>query len=414
MANIRKDQVSVAKNRSGERRAFYDELNALKHYFEGMAPELEVTVRDAALGVEGYVVVWNTGITAGGPLEGCAKGGTRIAPHVSLDEVKMLARTMALKNAAAGLPLGGAKSGLKLDPSAPGFEKQYRRFVRLCAPLLYENGGPFGGFGFDIGARPEHALWACDELKSTRSFTGKPLNMGGTDYDREGIAGLGVAIAGSTMMEVKNENPATATFAIQGVGALGAGVLRYFSEGGARLAGLGDPKYSGTWAFDRPLSAELYRALIGQDIDAAKSRLPKEAKKISETAEDVLYLPVDILFPCAVQNVITAGNVDRIRARYVCEGANGPVAADARANLHDRGIPLVPDFIANAGGVIAAFTELTSEGSNKAEEAKALVREKIAANVRTLFEIAGHYDADPQDAGLHMALSKIKGAAARS
>ncbi|HTS51938.1 MAG TPA: Glu/Leu/Phe/Val dehydrogenase dimerization domain-containing protein [Burkholderiales bacterium] len=390
------------------RHAFHAELKSLKDYFDAMAPELEVTVRDPALAIEGYVVVWNTGISIGGPLEGCGKGGTRITPQVSLDEVKMLARTMALKNAAAGLPLGGAKSGLKLDPSAPGFESRYRRFVRLCAPLLYENGGAFGGFGFDIGARPEHALWACDELKSTRCFTGKPLSMGGTDYDREGIAGLGVAVAGSTMLEVKGESAATAAFAVQGMGAMGAAVLRYFGEAGARLAALGDPKYEGSWTFDQPLSADLRRALVRQDTGEAKALLPREGKKISGDASDVLYQRADILFPCAVQNVIVAGNVDRIQARYVCEGANGPVADEARASLHSRGIPLVPDFIANPGGVVAAFVELTSESPNKAEEAKALTREKIAANVRELFEIAERYGAEPQDAGLYMALAKIR------
>lgn len=114
------------------REVFYAELRSLEDYFAAMQPELEVTVRDPVLNVEGYVVVWNTGISVGGPLERSGKGGTRITPNVSLDEVKMLARTMALKNAAAGLPLGGAKSGLKLDPSAPGFERQYRRFVRVC------------------------------------------------------------------------------------------------------------------------------------------------------------------------------------------------------------------------------------------------------------------------------------------
>jgi glutamate dehydrogenase/leucine dehydrogenase len=401
--------MTTSGNGNSERHAFYAELKALKDYFGGMAPELEATVRDPALDVESYVVVWNTGITAGGPLEGCAKGGTRITPQVSLGEVKMLARTMALKNAAAGLPLGGAKSGLKLDPSAAGFEKQYRRFVRLCAPLLYENGGPFGGFGFDIGARPEHALWACDELGSTRCFTGKPLSMGGTDYDREGIAGLGVAVAGATMMEVKGQSPATATFALQGMGALGAAVLRYFSETGARLAGLGDPRYAGTWAFDRALSTALHRALVKQDIAAAKSRLPEEGRKVSERAEDVLNQPVDILFPCAVQDVVTGANVDRIRARYLCEGANGPVTEEARANLHSRQIALVPDFIANPGGVIAAFVELTSDSTNKAEEAKTLAREKIAANVRELFGIVERYGASPQDAAMYMALAKIRG-----
>ena len=388
--------------------AFHAELKDLTQFFGAMQPELEVTVRDPALGVEGYVVVWNTGISAGGPLERSGKGGTRITPNVTLDEVKMLARTMALKNAAAGLPLGGAKSGLKLDPSVPGFEKQYRRFVRLCAPFLHENGGPFGGFGFDIGARPEHALWACDELKSMRSFTGKPLNMGGTDYDREGIAGLGVAVAGATVLEVHGDKPANATFAIQGLGAMGAAVLRYLSDMGATLGTLGDPKYGGTWAFDRPPSAELHRSLITQDVEQARRLLSAEGRQMSSRAEEVLYADVDMLFPCAVQNVITEGNVDLVRARYVCEGANGPVTETARERLHERHIPLVPDFIANCGGVIAAFLELTSTSQDKVKEAKKLTRQKIADNVRKMFEIANANGAQPQQAGLYMALGKIR------
>jgi glutamate dehydrogenase/leucine dehydrogenase len=151
---------------------------------------------------------------------------------------------------------------------------------------------------------------------------------------------------------------------------------------------------------------------VSQDIDKAKALLPKEGKRISSHAEDVLYLETDILFPCAVQNVVTADNVDRIRASYVCEGANAPVTEAARARLHDRGIACVPDFIANPGGAIAAFVELTSTGTNKAEEAKILTREKIAANVRRLFEVAERYAADPQHAGMYMALARIRDTAA--
>ena len=403
------EESTRSTSSTSERNAFYAELKALKDHFQATPPELEVTVRDPVLGVEGYVVVWNTAISAGGPLEGCGKGGTRITPQVTLDEVRMLARTMALKNAAAGLPLGGAKSGLRLDPAAAGFEKQYRRFVRLCAPLLHENGGPFGGFGFDIGARPEHALWACDELKSTRSFTGKPLHLGGTDYDREGIAGLGVAVSGLTLMDVHGGSATSAPFAVQGVGAMGAAVVRYFSEMGAHLAALGDPRYGGTWMLEAPPSAELRSALGAQEVEKASALLAAQAKKISDDPADVLYCSVDILFPCAVQSAITSDNVGRVQARYVCEGANAPVTEDARAHLHRRNTPVVPDFIANPGGVIAAFVELTSGSANKAEQAKALAREKIAANVRRLFEVAHRYGADPQDAGMYMALSRIRG-----
>ncbi|QQG37234.1 MAG: Glu/Leu/Phe/Val dehydrogenase [Micavibrio aeruginosavorus] len=386
---------------------FEEQLRDLKGRFAAMMPELESIVRDPALGVEGYIVVWNTGISVGGPMERSGKGGTRITQNVTLDEVKMLARTMALKNAAAGLPLGGSKSGLRADPSAPDFEKKYRRFVKLCAPFLRENGGPFGGFGFDIGGRPEHALWACDELKSTTCFTGKPVSMGGTDYDREGIAGLGVAVAGRTMMEIQGVKPSESMFAVQGMGAMGAAVFRYFSETGAQLRALADPKYGGTWMMRSSPGAELKHALICQDKDAVIKLLPQEADKLSDDCESVLYLDADILFPCAVQNVLTETNSVKVKARFVCEGANGPCTEEARTKLHERGIHLVPDFIANSGGVIAAFVELTSKSAAKAEEAKAMTRQKVEANVRELYDLVARHRCEPQQAGLYMALSKI-------
>ncbi len=384
---------------------FYSQLASLKARFADMKPEFETTVRDPELGVEGYVVVWNTQISVGGPMERSGKGGTRVTTSVTMDEVKMLARTMALKNAAAGLPLGGSKSGLRADTSAPDFEKKYRRFVKLCAPFLRENGGPFGGFGFDLGAQPQQAIWACDELKSTSCFTGKPLSMGGTDYDREGIAGLGVAVAGQTMMDVRGVRPQT--FAVQGMGNMGAAVLRYFSETGARLSAMADPKYGGTWVFAKPLSADLLTALVKQDVATVSRMLPQEGQKISDDSEEVLYQETDILFPCAVQNVLTETNSVKVRAKFVCEGANGPCTEEAREKFHERGISLVPDFIANSGGVIAAFVELTSKSDKKADEAKAMTREKIASNVREMYALADRYGSAPQDAGMYIALSKI-------
>ena len=121
----------------------------------------------------------------------------------------------------------------------------------------------------------------------------------------------------------------------------------------------------------------------------------------------MLYQDADILFPCAVQDVITQDNVDRVRARFVCEGANGPVTQAARSHLHRRGVVLVPDFIANPGGAIAAFVELTSTGTEKAEEAKTLTREKISGNVRAVFELVKRYRCEPQQAALYLALSRI-------
>lgn len=396
-----------AQQTTSTRDEFYDQLNALKDRFTAMPPELEVTLRDPAMGVEGYVVVWNTGISVGGPMERSGKGGTRITPNVSLDEVKMLARTMSLKNAAAGLPLGGSKAALKADPSAPDFEQKYRRFAQLCKPFLRENGGVFGGFGFDIGGRPEHALWICDELKSTTCFTGKPKEMGGTDYDREGIAGLGVAVAAITSQEVKGENLNKTSFAVQGMGAMGAAVLRYFAESGATMTYMADPKYGGTWKFASSISTALHNAMVHQDVETVKALLPQEGTLLSDSADDVLFQKVDVLFPCAVQNVITESKADRVKATTIVEGANGPVTEEARTALFGMGVTVIPDFIANPGGIIAAFVELTSASSDKVTESKAMTRERIAANVRDMLETAAQYNVEPTHAGHFMALSRI-------
>jgi glutamate dehydrogenase/leucine dehydrogenase len=325
----------------------------------------------------------------------------------------MLARTMALKNAAAGLPLGGAKSGLKANPDAPDFEKTYRRFAQLMKPHLHEFGGKYGGFGFDIGARPIHPKWICDELKSTRSFTGKPVDMGGTDYDKEGIAGLGVATAARALLKVKYKDVKGASFAVQGVGAMGAAVIRYFSEHGAVLKAISDPRYGGTYVFKDGAPPELVKALSAMDSKKVNELLVSMPEPTD--AADVLYQPVDVLFPCAVHNVIREDNVDKIKAKNVVEGANGPCTDGARAALQAKGITVIPDFIANPGGIIAAYVELTSKVTPeenaktraKVNEAKEITIARITANIEKLMKLVADNGIDPVKAGRYMAYKNI-------
>lgn len=386
---------------------FVTQLNELRTEFEKRPPVLVETVSDADLDIEGYVVVWNTKISEGGPLHNCGKGGTRIHPELTLDEIKMLARSMALKMAAAGLPLGGSKSGLKADPKAENFEAQYRRFVSLCKPFLHENGGVFGGFGFDIGAEPIHAIWACDELGSTRSFTGKPLDMGGTDYDREGIAGLGVAVAAKALLEEKGTSAQGATYAVQGLGAMGAAVVRYFDEYGGALRALSDPLYGGTWIFETDPPQDLIDALVQRDSDQVSQLLEKHGRKISGDTQDVLYQDVDMLFPCAVQYVLTEENVSKVKARFISEGANNATTEEAYEKLYEMGVIDIPGIIANPGGVIAAFVELTSESDSKVREAKEMTIEKIEVNVQKLLALVSQHNVSPSQAAEYMALSNI-------
>lgn len=394
--------------------SFLEELTALQRQFEDTKPELELTVRDPALGVEGYVIVWNTIADSGNPLGRCGKGGTRITPAVSIDEIRMLAKKMALKNAAANLPLGGAKSGLRADPEEPDFERKYRRFVSLVKPILRENGGIFGGFGFDIGARPEHPHWACDELQSYRSFTGKPVEMGGTDYDVEGHAGLGVAVAARTLLELDGKSPHGLTFAVQGGGAMGAAVIRYFSEFGARLQSISGPICGATFKFEEQLPATLIESLSHRDHETSCALL-KEHQYPTEPMENIIYQDVDVLFPCAVQEVITEENAHLIKARMVVEGANGPCTDRARTILHERGIQVIPDIAANPGGIIAAFVELTSRVSPEenvrtrqiVEEAKSLTRSKVRENVERIFQVVGRFNVEPALAAQFYALRNM-------
>ena len=409
--------------RSGELKVgdvmeFLNELHHLQARFDALKPELWLTVRDPEHGVEGYVVVWTTLNAIGGPLGRTGKGGTRITPTVTIDEIGRLARTQSLKNAAAGLKLGGAKSGLQADPHAENFEETYRRFVRLVAPLLHENGGPWGGLGYDLGGDPIHCMWACDELDSTRGFTGKPVAMGGTDYDHEGIAGLGVAVAGATLLEDRGADIGSTTAAVQGLGAMGAAVARYYTQLGGMVTTISDPRIGGTWRLREPLCDALLDDVTVMDFMAVREHLERDGHECLPL-DAVLYGDEPLLFPCAVQDVIDTHNVPRLHAKYVVEGANNPCTAAARAALHERSIDVIPDFIANPGGAISAYVELTSDVSDdenartgaKVEEAKQVTREMVADNVRQVLELSAAASASPTDAATVLAIRRVFGEA---
>ena len=170
------------------------------------------------------------------PWRGPAKADLRCEVTLDLAQVGRLARTMAVKMRRPDYRWECAKSGVKMDKNDPQYERKWRRFVELTAPLLHERGGPFGGYGYDKGCRiPDNAVWTVDELTtrqigSQRSFTGKPVAMGGTDYDREGIAGSGVAVAARTLLETIGKSCAWRAFAVQGVGAMGAASVAIFAN----------------------------------------------------------------------------------------------------------------------------------------------------------------------------------------
>ncbi|RKY21820.1 MAG: Glu/Leu/Phe/Val dehydrogenase [Planctomycetota bacterium] len=373
--------------------------------FHRIKPELELSVRDPDLDVEGYVVVWNLPEPGG-----FGKGGTRVTPTVSLDEVGMLARTMSLKNAAAGVPMGGAKSGIRGNPRGPGFKQQFQAIARRFKPLFPEHGGPFGGMGFDMGARPEFVDWFIEATGMPQRFTGKPAELGGTDYDLHGIAGLGVAVAARAALMAAGGTAEGASFAVQGLGAMGAGVVRWFSSFGGHARWVSDPLVGGAWELpdelDPAARQQIVDAITAMDRERLHELLREHGKNIGPP-QAVLYQDVDVLFPCAVHDVIHKGNVSDVIARVVSEGANGPCTADARDALQDQGAVVLPDFLANSGGIIAAWVEMTEQGGDKAAEAKRRTEQIIDANVRRVLADATRLDVSPYQSAMSMALRRV-------
>ena len=249
------------------------------------------------------------------------------------------------------------------------------------------------------------------ELGSTRCFTGKPVEMGGTDYDVEGIAGLGVSVAAETWLEETGQSPSSASIAVQGAGAMGAAVCRYAVEAGMTLRFLADPRLGGCWQIESEFDGALRDAVIRMDFDAVKAEL-EAGPHICMDLDDVLVQAVDILFPCAAQYVIDADNVDTINAKAVVEGANNPCTNDARSELYARGVTVVPDFI-------AANVELVSEVTNeenaktraKVTEAMEFTRTKVSTNVRQMLALADSVGVDPVRAGLYLSYQRVFGEA---
>ena len=230
--------------------------------------------------------------------------------------------------------------------------------------------------------------------------------------------GLGVAVAARTMLEETGRSPSSATIAVQGVGATGAAVCRYATEYGMTVRYIADPRIGGCWRIESEFDGPLAEAIVTMDFEAARTAL-EEGPHVCTELDDVLVQSVDVLFPCAVQDVITADNVDAIAASAVVEGANNPCTMEARGLLEDRGVTVIPDFIANSGGAIAANVEMVSDVTDeenartRAEvtEPKEFTEQTVAGNVRRAMELADEAGVGITRAGLLISYQRVFGEA---
>jgi glutamate dehydrogenase/leucine dehydrogenase len=367
-------QIEEARRLVEEATGFADELG----------PAAVVILRNAVTGVEAIVVLDNV---AAGP----AIGGVRMMPDVSVEEVARLARAMTLKNAAARLPHGGGKAGIVADPSMSPSDKEaaVRWFARSIRGLDQYIPGP------DMGTDETCMAWVYDEIGRC---VGLPSVLGGIPLDELGATGFGLAVAADAVEAAGLIELDGARVAIQGFGAVGRNAARFLAERGAVLVSISN----------RAGSVTNSNGLDISELDAWQSNgksVGSFAGGESGTPEAPLWADCDILVPAARGDVITATTVGRVRARLVLEGANLPITTQAEATLHDRGVLCIPDWIANAGGVICGSVEY--RGGSRAE-AFSLIDETIRENTAAIVERSLKESIPPRRAAEELATSRVE------
>lgn len=290
---------------------------------------------------------------------GPAKGGLRYHPDVNMEECEALASLMTWKCSLAGIPYGGGKGGISVDPfelSEHEREMMTRTFAARIAPIIgdwQDVPAP------DVNTGGQEMVWIMDTISKLRGrlepgcVTGKPVAYWGSK-GRTAATGLGVSTCVLELLKTQHIDPKDATVIVQGFGNVGTYNALFLQEAGCKIVGISDI----TGGYYNP---------NGIDIAAAKAYVEKHPKRILEgyaeaglvkmSGEDILEQECLVLSPCALEGVISDKNADKLKCTYIIEGANGPIRPSGDEILDKRGILVVPDFLANSGGVIGSYFE---------------------------------------------------------
>jgi glutamate dehydrogenase (NAD(P)+) len=360
-------------------------MHDVDRYADDLGPAKIIRVHEPALGLRAVLAVDNV---ARGP----SIGGLRMAPDVTTEECVRLARAMTLKNAAAGLGHGGGKSVLAGDPRMPRERKE--QLIRAFAHALRNEEDYV--FGPDMGTDETCMAWVHDEIGRA---VGLPAALGGIPLDAIGATGWGLRHAAEAAAPFGRLELAGARVVVQGFGAVGRHAARFLAACGARLVAASDS----TGAVHDPAGLPVAELIALKDAGRPVGEL-SGARRLDDR-DAVLDVECDIWIPAARPDVVREDNVHRLRTSLVLQGANIPCTPGAEAALHARGVLVVPDFIANAGGVICAAMEYRG-----ATEAMALgaIEERIRANTRAVLETATGRRITPRAAALDLAAGRVR------
>ena len=335
--------------RAAERLGLRDDIAAvLRSSYREVQVQVPVKLSDGRIHVFSGFRVQHNG--ARGPY----KGGIRFHPEVDLDEVRALAELMTWKTAIAGIPFGGAKGGINVDPQLVNqaeLQSISRSFLSKVEKVL----GPTRDIPApDVGTNAQVMAWLMDEYGKLHGHTpacvtGKPISLEGS-YGREAATGRGVVFMFREAAPHLDLVPAETTFAVQGYGNVGSWAARLMQQLGGRMVGASDA--SGAIRADAGIDAEALAAHIGEG-----GTLVSFPGTDPIDPDDLLAVECDVFIPAALGGMIHADNADRLRCRMVVEGANSPTTPAADEILRSKGVYVVPDVMANAGGVVVSYFE---------------------------------------------------------
>ncbi|GAB4409509.1 MAG: Glu/Leu/Phe/Val dehydrogenase [Thermodesulfovibrionales bacterium] len=326
------------------------------------------------------VVVDNTAL-------GPSIGGVRVSSLVTVEEVARLARTMTLKNSIAGLPHGGGKAGIVTDPKDPRKEHYFRIFAQAIKNLTEYIPGP------DMGSNEECMAWIYDEIGRA---TALPEEIGGLPLDKLGATGFGLAECAEIACHYANIELKGARIAIQGFGSVGKAAAKFLSEKGAVIVAVSDTK----GCVCSPDGIDVKELIEVKENTGSVTNYKNGGKICSE----LFLTQCDILIPAATPDVINKDNVDEIKAKMILQGANIPATKEAEEILHRKGILSVPDFIANAGGVIMAAMEYSKRSEKEAFDA---ISERIKKNTKLILEKSFKENLLPRQAAEGIARERV-------
>ena len=339
------------------------------------------------------------------------KGGIRYHPKVGLDEVTALAMLMTWKCAVVDIPYGGAKGGVVCDPDKLTLgekEKVTRRYTSMISEFI----GPYKDVPApDIATDPQTMAWIMDTYSQMKGYlipevvTGKPIDVGGSEGRVEATA-RGLIFCLNEAMKIRGYKPQGTTVVVQGTGNVGGNAATLLHQMGYRIVALSDSRS----AIHNPKGIDPNKALT---YKAEKGSFKGYPDAEQTTNEELLTTQCDILVPAAMENQITKTNANRIKARIVIEGANGPTTPEGNTIMESNGILVVPDILANAGGVVVSYLEWIQNLHRehwKAEEVNERLKEKMVKSFYDVIETTKKYDVDMRNAANALAVGRVSSA----